>query len=166
MEDLPRFVIEREFDAPREHVWNAWTDPEKLAHWYGPGVETVIHKLDVRPGGLWLCEMRWGGNPNYQRIEFKEVVEPERLVWLHCTADAEWNLTASPMNADWPKIIHTTVTLDNSGGKTRLRLTWVPHDASEAEIACFANAGEGMTKGWNAGMDLIAELLTQANDGD
>ena len=65
MSELPTYILEREFDAPRELVWRTWTEAELLSHWYGPGVETVIHKLDVTPGGVWLNEMKWGGNSNY-----------------------------------------------------------------------------------------------------
>ena len=46
MAELPEYVIDRIFDAPVALVWRAWTDPELLARWYGPGVETIIHKYD------------------------------------------------------------------------------------------------------------------------
>lgn len=55
----------------------------------------------------------------------------------------------------------TTVTFAEAGGQTRLRLTWVPHEASEAEIACFAAAIGGADKGWAAGMELLAKLLVE-----
>ena len=82
MTELPMFVMEREFDAPRELVWRTWTEPELLGHWYGPGVETVVHKLDVRVGGAWLNEMKMGERSGYQRCDYTEVVKPERLVML------------------------------------------------------------------------------------
>lgn len=163
--DLPNYLLERVFDAPRDLVWRTWTDPELLPRWYGPRVETVVHRLELKPGGLWLVEMRWDGKSNYQRVEYTEVVPPERLVWLHSSADAEWNVIASPMMADWPRVLLTTVTFAEEGGKTRLRLTWVPHRASEAEIACFDAAIDGMGKGWAAGMDLLAELLAELRAG-
>ena len=92
MSELPTYVLERTFDAPCEMVWRTWTDPELLQRWYGPGVETVIHKLDVTPGGLWLNEMKWGENSHYQRVEYTEVSKPGRLVWLHSNCDADWNV--------------------------------------------------------------------------
>jgi uncharacterized protein YndB with AHSA1/START domain len=161
MTETPIYVLEREFDAPAALVWRAWTEPELLARWYGPGVETIIHQLDVAPGGLWLGEMRWNGNANYQRVEYTEVVAPERLVWLHSMADADWNVIANPMMPDWPRALLTTVTFDEVGGKTKLRLTWEPHEATEAEIACFAAALAGMHKGWAAGMEILAEILAE-----
>ena len=70
MSELPEYVLERIFDAPRELVWRAWTDPELLQHWYGPGVETIIHEFDLKPGGAWLnesallrCAIRRKGDP-------------------------------------------------------------------------------------------------------
>ena len=161
MTDLPIYVLEREFDAPRALVWRAWTDPELLPRWYGPRVETIVHRYELKPGGLWLGEMRWDGGSNYQRVEFTEVVPLERLVWLHAVSDADWNVIASPMMADWPRVLLTTVTFEEAGERTRLRLTWVPHEASEAEVAAFTAAMDGMDKGWGAGMELLAELLAE-----
>lgn len=158
---LPEFVLERRFNAPRALVWRSWTEPELLARWYGPGVETVIHKLDVTPGGLWLNEMRMGGGSHYQRVEYTEVIAPEKLVWLHSVSDGDWNISANPMMPDWPRVLLTTVTFEEKDGQTDVRLTWVPHEASEAEIACFAGAIAGLDKGWGKGMELLAELLAE-----
>ena len=97
MSDAPTYILERVFDAPRDLVWRTWTDKDLLARWYGPNVETVIHRLDVAPDGLWLVEMKWGDNARYERIEYKEVDPPKRLVWLQSMADAEFNATANPM---------------------------------------------------------------------
>lgn len=161
MSELPTYVLEREFDAPAELVWKTWTDAELLPRWYGPRVETIIHQLDVKPGGLWLNEMKWDGNSNYQRVEYTEVSPPNRLVWLHSMSDAEWNVVANPMMPDWPLVLLTTVTFEETGGRTKMRLTWVPHEASEAELACFAAAIGGMDKGWGAGMELLTALLAE-----
>lgn len=162
MTDLPTYVLERKFDAPRDLVWKTWTDPKLVARWYGPNVETVVHRMDVKVGGLWLVEMRFGnGGSGYQRVEYTEVKPGERLVWLHSTSDADWKVASNPMMPDWPHILLTTVTFEEDGEQTRVRLTWVPHQASAAEIACFATAIGGMDKGWAAGMELLAKLLAE-----
>ena len=165
MSELPTYVLERDFAAPRELVWRGWTDPELLTRWYGPGAETLVHRLDLEPGGLSLVEMRWGDNAHYQRVEYTEVAPPERLVWLHSVADAEWNVIANPMMPDWPRVLLTTVTLEEAGTLTRMRFTWAPADAGEAEIACFSAAVGGMDQGWGTGMDLLAELLAELQTG-
>lgn len=161
MTELPTYILERSFDAPRELVWRTWTHPNLVHRWYGPGVETVIHRMDVAPGGLWLTEMKMGGGSGYQRVEYLEVVPPERLVWLHSTADANWNVAGNPMMPDWPRTLLTTVTFSESGGKTDLRLTWIPHEASDAEIACFAGAIAGLDRGWGTGMVKLAQILAE-----
>ena len=161
MSDLPTYVLERVFDAPRELVWKTWTDPKLLPRWYGPNVETIIHHLDVKPGGLWLNEMKMGERSSYQRSEYTEVIKPERLVCLMSNTTADWNIAPNPMMPDWPRVLLTTVTFKEDGANTKMRLTWVPYEASKAEIACFAAAIDGMGKGWNAGMELLAELLVE-----
>ena len=58
MGDLPNYVLERVFDAPRQLLWKTWTDPKLLPRWYRPNVETIVHRLELKPGGLWLAEMK------------------------------------------------------------------------------------------------------------
>jgi hypothetical protein len=65
------------------------------------------------------------------------------------------------MMPDWPHVLLTVVTFEQDGARTRLRLTWTPHQAAEAEIACFAAAIASLDKGWGAGMELLADLLAQ-----
>jgi uncharacterized protein YndB with AHSA1/START domain len=161
MDELPIYVLERTFAAPRELVWKAWAEPALFARWYGPNVETIVHRIDLRSGGTSFVEMRWGGNSSCERMDYLEVTPPARLVWLNTNADAEGNVAANPRMPDWPRTLLTTVTLDEAGGETQFRLTWSPHEASDAEIACFAAAMDGLGKGWNAGMELLAKLLTE-----
>ena len=63
--------------------------------------------------------------------------------------------------ADWPRMLLTTVTFQEAGQRTTMRLTWVPREANDAELACFSAAMEGMGKGWSAGMELLSELLAE-----
>ena len=160
MSELPEFVLDRVFAAPRELVWRAWTDPDLLAQWYGPNVETVIHRFDLEPEGVWLNEMKMQQGSSYQKVVFKEVVEPEKLVWHHFSSvDADWNPAPNPMMPDWPKLLLTTVTFSSSENGTLVRLSQVPMDATAAEIACFAEMKDNMGGGWGQGYALIDELL-------
>ena len=162
MTDLPTYVLDREFDAPVALVWKAWTDPELLARWYGPGVDTIIHALDVHTGGKWLCEMRMQSGSMYQMADFTEVVEHEKLVWLHTTTDESWSPAPNPMMPDWPQTLLTTVTFEAlTAERTAMRLTWAPHKASDTEIAAFAEALHMMDRGWATGMDMMAEILAE-----
>lgn len=162
MSELPEYKFDRVFDAPRDMVWRAWTDPELLQRWYGPGVETVIHEFDLKPGGVWLNEMKWGENSNFSKVVFQEVERPEKMVWHHysCT-DADWNSMTNPMMADWPPLLLTTVLFESLGGKTKVRLSQVPMDASEVQAACFAKAMSNMDKGWGSGYAIMDEMFAE-----
>lgn len=78
-------VSTRVFDASRERVWAVWTQPEHVARWWGPrGFTNTIHEMDVRPGGDWRLVMHGPDGTDYpNRMTFEEVVEPERIVYLH-----------------------------------------------------------------------------------
>jgi uncharacterized protein YndB with AHSA1/START domain len=161
MSDLPEYLLDREFDATRDMVWRAWTDPELLSRWYGPGVETIIHQFDLEAGGIWLNEMRWGDNADFSKMVFQEVVEGEKIVWHHSSADSEWNIITSPMMPGWPRVLLTTVTFEDMGEKTKVRLTMVPIDATDEEIACFAEAMAGMDNGWGGGYKILDEMFEE-----
>jgi uncharacterized protein YndB with AHSA1/START domain len=82
----PRSIIgTRVFDAPRELVWQQWTDPKYLAQWWGPdGFTTSTSAFEFRAGGLWRFVMHGPDGRNYQnRITFDEIVKPERIVYRH-----------------------------------------------------------------------------------
>ncbi len=84
-EDARAIVGTREFDAPRELVFAAFTDPRHLAEWWGPnGFTTTTYSFDLRPGGVWRFVMHGPDGRDYQnRITFEEIVPPERLVYRH-----------------------------------------------------------------------------------
>jgi uncharacterized protein YndB with AHSA1/START domain len=75
------YTITRIFDAPRQLVWDAWTQPEHFAVWFGTAeVPMDDVELDVRPGGAWKGRMTYAGTAIHWRGIYREVVEPERLV--------------------------------------------------------------------------------------
>ena len=161
MSEIPEYLLERVFNAPREMVWRAWTDPEILHRWYGPNIETTIHKFDLKPGGSWLNEMKMGEKSDFSRMDFQEVTPPEKLVWHHSSSDADWNIVSNPMMPDWPRTLLTTVTFEDMGDKTTVRLTQIPMNATDAEIAFFAGAMSGMDNGWGSGYEIIDTLLEE-----
>ena len=140
-------------------VWQAWTDPELLARWYGPGVDTIIHKFDLKPGGEWLNEMKWGDKSDLSKAVFQEIVPHEKLTWHHSSTDSDWNIVSNPMMADWPRVLLTIVTFADDGDKTAVRLTWTPLEPSEAELTCFTNVVGNMGKGWESGFAIMDKIL-------
>jgi uncharacterized protein YndB with AHSA1/START domain len=78
-------VLSRVFDAPRELVFSAWTDPQHIQRWFGPkGFVCTTHEIDIRVGGTWRFEMRAPDGTCYpNRMRFLEIERPTRLVFDH-----------------------------------------------------------------------------------
>src|SRR6185436_15339605 len=76
-------VLTRVYDAPRELVWEAWTDARHMVHWWGPtGFSTTVKEWQVRPGGVCRYVMHGPDGRDYNnRVNYFEVVRPERLVY-------------------------------------------------------------------------------------
>jgi len=138
-------TITRVFDAPRERVWQEWTEPERFADWFG-GPESEVPpatvSMDVRPGGSWRLtmfadpgrrEIRWKG-------EYREVVEPERLVFT---------LSDQPEEDAYELV--TVVLTDLGDGRTEM--LFQQRGRLPAEV--YERAGEG----WSMFFDRIAEHL-------
>lgn len=98
-------VVSREFEAPRELLWEAWTDPKHIVQWWGPhGFTTAIETMDVRPGGTWTHVMRGPDGTEYpNKCVFTEVLKPERIVYSQAggrrggpgtTFEATWTFEA------------------------------------------------------------------------
>jgi uncharacterized protein YndB with AHSA1/START domain len=121
-EDARELSFSRVYAAPRERVWDAWTDPAQVVRWWGPrGFTTTTHQMDVRPGGTWLFIMHGPDGTDYDnRIVFTELVRPERLVYVH---DGGEGSTDPPF--------HVTVTFADDGGGTRLDMRTVVASAAE-----------------------------------
>lgn len=82
-----RLSISRLIKAPRHLVWEVWTNPEHIKHWWGPnGFTNTIHKMEVKPGGVWEFIMHGPDGTDYKNKNvFSEVVEGEKLVYNHVT---------------------------------------------------------------------------------
>jgi uncharacterized protein YndB with AHSA1/START domain len=109
-------VLSRVLDAPRDLVWQAWTDPAQVVQWWGPqGFTTTTREINVRPGGVWRFVMHGPDGRDYlNRIVFDEVVRPERLTYRHAGEGADEGVNFT-----------TTVTFAERGGRTELTLRMV-----------------------------------------
>ena len=145
-------VITRIFDAPRELVFKAWTDPKHVAQWWGPKEFTnPVCELDVRPGGAILIHMRGPDDVVYpMKGVYREIVPPERLVFTDSAFEDE---EGNPQLEDL-----TTVTFVEHEGKTKLTLHAVVVKAAPA----VEGALEGMEEGWNQSLDRLTEHLAKA----
>jgi uncharacterized protein YndB with AHSA1/START domain len=141
-------TITRVFDAPRERLWQEWTEPERFADWFGGGESDVplsTVSMDVRPGGSWRLtmyagperfEIRWNG-------EYREVVEPERLVFT---------ISDQPDDDAYELIIVDLTDLGD--GRTEMLF----HQLGRMTPEQYERAGQG----WAGFFDRLDEHLVQA----
>lgn len=91
---------------------------------------------------------------------------PPEMVWHHHSAtDAAWNDDPNPRMPHWPRLLMTTVTFEALGEQTNVRLSQIPHEASAAEIACFAEMRAGFANGWGKGYAVMDEMFTELQAG-
>ena len=152
-ENLKHLTIVREFRAPRERVWAAWTDPKILAKWWGPrGVTNPTCEWDARPDGkiniVMLAGSEMGpfsGQEWPMTGTIKEVVPPERIVFTG-NAILEGKIVLETFD---------TVIFEDLGEKTRMTLNVVvTMTTPEAEGPL-----QGMKMGWTQSIDKLGELL-------
>jgi uncharacterized protein YndB with AHSA1/START domain len=140
-------VIERVFDAPRKLVFDAWTQSEHMAKWWGPrGFKSTVLRNELRPGGAYRIHMLGPDGDHWTQGVYREVVPPERLVMVGSWADAQGNPTRP----------ETTLTLifEELAGKTKLTL----HNA----IFESTTARDLHNTGWTSALDCLAEYLAAA----
>lgn len=162
--NLKPFVISRVLDAPRDRVWQAWTEVERMEQWFSPkGFTRIAAKMDLRVGGTYHYGMRApNGQEMWGRFVFREIKKPERLVWVNSFSDKDGGLTVHPMNPAWPRQMLTTVTLEAQGTKTKLTIEWIPLDgSSESEQKTFDDGRQSMNMGWTGTLENLTAYLAK-----
>jgi uncharacterized protein YndB with AHSA1/START domain len=155
-------VIERVFDAPRELVWKAWSDPAMAMRWWGPrGFTAPAAEIDFRVGGKMLLAMQSPdfneGRPIWSVGVYKEIVPFERIVVTDSFADENGNVVPAThygMPDSFPLEMLVTVTFEDLGGKTKMTLR---HEGLPA-----GDMLDGAGTGWNESFDKLAEAVAAA----
>jgi uncharacterized protein YndB with AHSA1/START domain len=144
-------VLMREFDAPREMVFEAWADPAQLVQWFGPmGFTVTIEKMDLREGGEWVQVMHGPDGANYPgRSVFTRVVRPEVIAFTMGGGREGAN----------DVLFHSTVTFEEIGAnKTRLTLR---HEYASTEARDRNERDYGAIEGGRQTLERLAALLAK-----
>lgn len=144
MAERREIAMTRVYDAPRPELWAAWTEPARLASWWGKRgwhVDPATIEMDVRPGGRFaLTSVDARGNRMSQTAVYREVVEPERLI------------IDEPAQDNWHDGAQTTVTFTDLGdGRTRMDF--------RAAIATTEDMARTAAGGIASTLDRLAEYL-------
>ncbi len=157
------FVIARSFNAPRDLVWKAWTERDRLVQWFGPkGFTMKVATLDLRPGGVFhYCMSSPDGKEMWGKFVYREIVPPERIVLVNSFSDATGGIIAHPMSPTWPREMLSTSTFTEKDGTTTLTLECKPIHATEEERKTFDAARAGMTQGWAGTFEQLDAYLAK-----
>ncbi len=158
------FAISRDFKAPRELVWKAWSEPEQLQAWWGPkGCTIRVAKLEFRPGGFFHYAMQFANGPSmWGRFLFRDIAEPTRIAWLNSFSNEGCGITRAPFDPLIPLEILNEVTLSEQSGRTTLTLHARPHGASEDERTTFEAMFASMEQGYGGSLEQLADHLGKA----
>jgi len=156
------FVISREFNAPRELVWKAFTEPDQMKQWWGPkGAEVLYCKMDLRPGGIFHYRMRYMNNDMWGRFVYREIDPPKRIVFVSSFSDEQCGITRHPMAPTWPREMLSTVTFDEQAGKTTFTVRWIPINETDEEWKMFDTGRGSMKQGWTGTFDQLEAYLAK-----
>jgi uncharacterized protein YndB with AHSA1/START domain len=139
--------IERIFNAPRERVWQAMTDPDLVAEWWGRGNKLVVERLEVKRGGHWRFVEHGPEGVHGFEGRFREVTRPERVVQTF-----EWDGMPAYV------IINTTTLEDLGDDRTRLVTTSLFHTTEERDGFLQSGVEGGMNASYAALDRLLAKL--------
>jgi uncharacterized protein YndB with AHSA1/START domain len=140
-------VIERVFDAPRDRVWRALTEPELVAQWWGRGNEVVIERMEVERGGHWRFVEHSADGVHGFEGRYREVEPPERLV-----STFEWDGMPGHVAID------ATELEDLGDGRTKVVTTSLFHTPEERDGMLSAGMQTGLDQSYAALDRLLAKL--------
>jgi uncharacterized protein YndB with AHSA1/START domain len=162
-DDATDLNFSRLIDAPRDVLFDVWTEAEHFAQWFGPrDVVLPFCRIDPRPGGtLHFCHRLTDGTEVWLKGVYREFVALERLVFALSFVDAGGRPAAHPMFPDWPldTIILTTVTFADLDGKTRLTVRQVLKPAAAAAKDTVGRERQGARAGWAETLDRLDEYV-------
>ena len=155
--------IVREFDAPRQLVFDAWTQVKHLTNWMFPisGCTCEFVSANIVEGGESLHKLTMpNGNQMWLLTKYEEVNPPERLVFLQYFSNENGDILAMPHMPDWPKHMLATLRFEEiSDNRTRLIFLWEPRNATEKEISVFISTRSDHGKGWGAGLEQLERYI-------
>jgi uncharacterized protein YndB with AHSA1/START domain len=143
--------VERVFDAPRDRVFAAFTDPALIPEWWGPrDTTTVVDQMDVRPGGSWRFVVRNSdGSEDGFRGTYREITPPERVVQTF-----EWEGMPGYVSID-------TATFEDLGDRTKVTTTSLFHTTEERDGMLESGMERGLNESYARLDELLARLATR-----
>lgn len=155
-------IIKREFDAPKETVFNAFADAKALAEWWGPpGVPITVVKFEFKPNGIFHYKISMQGQTSYGRFVYKQIQKYDLIEFISSFADENCEIKRAPFNDKFPLEISNRIELSEKGGKTTITLSGHPVNASDEELEFFSQMSTGMQQGFAGTFNQLDNYLSK-----
>ncbi len=157
-------IITREFNAPRDMLFEVWSNPEHFTQWFSPkGFKNHFKTLDIRAGGGIHYRMTApDGTEVWGRAQYREISKPNRIVYLQWFSNPEGGIGFHPLAPSFPRQMLTTIVFESvSASKSKITLTWQPYEATAEELATFEAAKPNMAQGWGGTFEQLDAYLAE-----
>lgn len=161
------FTISRLFNAPRDLLFRVHTDPAHLAQWLSPeGFKNIYVSMDFQVGGIYHYGLENAeGMQLWGRQVFREIIPNEKIVLIQSFSNRAGGLARHPLAATWPLELLASTQFEDAGpGKTKLTISWLPHNADDIGNATFDHARDGMTQGFSGTFEQLDDYLKALQD--
>lgn len=153
-------TIVREFDAPRDLVFDCFANKEHMQAWWGPvEAKTTVLSMDFKPGGLFHFKMKFEETELNARFIYREIRRPDYIEFVLSVSDELANIIHAPFFENWPDEILNEISLEAIEDRTRLTQKSYPTNASDAEWASFVLNRQSFYDGTMATLDMLEILL-------
>ncbi|MEM6747505.1 MAG: SRPBCC domain-containing protein [Pseudomonadota bacterium] len=154
-------ILVREFKAPRQLVFDAWTKVEHLNNWMFPmkGCTCSFVTADIASGGTSLHKLTMpNGHEMWLFTKYEEVSSPDKLIFFQYMSNPDGDILPNPQVPNWPKDMRATLLFEDLDGGTKLTFLWEPFNPTKEEAETF----EAMRaqNGWVGGLEQLEAYLS------
>lgn len=155
-------VITREFNAPKEIVFNAFADAEALAEWWGPpGVPITVVKFDFRPNGVFHYKTDMQGQIVFGRFVYRQIQKYDVIEFISSFSDENCGITRALFSDKFPLEIFNHLEFTEQGNKTTIKLSGHPVNATEEEMQFFSQISAGIQQGFAGTFNQLENYLSK-----
>lgn len=154
-------ILTRDFDAPMQLVYEAWTQENHLCKWQVPSADVICEYqfADIRTGGSALHKMIMpNGKEMWLLTKYQELSPYDTITFFQYLSNEHGEIISPPM-PNWPKEIRATIRLSEENGVTHMQFFWQPMNPTKEEAEAWEASRSQHGKGWGGSFELLAGYL-------
>jgi len=156
-------IITREFNAPKEIVFNAFANAEALAEWWGPpGVPITVVKFDFKTNGVFHYKTDMQGQIAFGKFVYKQIQKYDIIEFISSFSDENCGIIRAPFSDKFPLEIFNHIKFTEQNNKTTITLSGHPVNATEDELQFFSQISAGMQQGFAGTFNQLENYLSKS----